>query len=463
MTLERHQSERHRFFQFVQRVGILLLALLIGRVTTEAQVSMEIGSGSTLEITGTINIDISGNWTNGGTFTAGSSTVKLNGTSTQTLSTTTTFNNLVINNSAGITLLSNEIVNGTLTLTSGNISTGAYTLTIGGSGLITRTSGHIVGNLKRTYTEEGTKTFAVGTANGYSPVAVHTTDIGDFTVKATQGAHPNTVGGNVLQRYWTLTSAGITTADLTFQYLDGDVVGTEANYVIGKYSGGAWSFPGGSVNTSANTATINGVTSFSDWTLGEPGATPVELASFTASVHNNVVHLKWQTATEVNNYGFEVERSSKAGLPNSDWETVGFVEGHGTSNAPKEYSFVDNKVSVAGKYYYRLKQIDRDGNLKHSPEIEVTIDKPAKYELSQNYPNPFNPSTTIRFDLPEVSYIKLTVYNTLGEEVKTLVSENKQPGYYEVTLNISELAGGVYFYRLQAGNFIQVRKMLFLK
>ncbi len=188
---------------------------------------------------------------------------------------------------------------------------------------------------------------------------------------------------------------------------------------------------------------------------------PVELSSFTAAVKSNAVNLTWQTATEVNNYGFNVERNAVSLY--SDWQTIGFVEGHGNSNSPKDYSFVDNKISVAGKYYYRLKQIDRDGSFKYSEQTEATVDKPTKYELSQSYPNPFNPSTTIRFSIPEESLVKLIVHNTLGQEVKTLVNEKKQPGYYEVTFDGSEVASGVYFYRLETGKFVEVRKMLLLK
>src|ERR1051326_1645221 len=237
--------------------------------------TLTIGSGTTLSTGGSnFNMNVSGEWTNNGSFTQGTGTVTFNGGSGQTMngSTSTTFNGLTINNAAGITLGANETVNATLTLTSGNVTTGSNTLSIGGSGSVTHTSGHIIGNLKRTYSATGSKPFDVGTANGYSPVTVNATaGTGDFTVKAVQGAQPNVIGSNVLQRDWKLTSSGITQADLTFNYLAGDVVGTEASYVVAKYAS-SWDVKGGTINTGTHAASVTGITSFSDWTLAEPAS-----------------------------------------------------------------------------------------------------------------------------------------------------------------------------------------------
>ena len=186
---------------------------------------------------------------------------------------------------------------------------------------------------------------------------------------------------------------------------------------------------------------------------------PVELSSFTASVKENVIDLKWETKTEVNNYGFNVERRINGG----EWNTLGFVEGHGNSNSPKEYSFTDNDLFAGGsKFQYRLKQIDNDGQFEYSDVVEVEI-VPTKFELSQNYPNPFNPSTTIRFSLPKETKLKINLYSMLGELVETIAEGNYEMGNYKVNVNAGNLPSGVYIYRLESSEFVQVRKMVLIK
>ena len=185
---------------------------------------------------------------------------------------------------------------------------------------------------------------------------------------------------------------------------------------------------------------------------------PVELTTFSASVVNNNVELSWETATEVNNYGFSVERRQE----NGEWSEVGFVEGHGNSNSPKHYTFIDNEIG-AGKYFYRLKQVDIDGSFEYSDAIEVDMDSPVKYELSQNFPNPFNPTTSIQFSLPETGKVKLAVYNVLGEQVAVLVNKNMEAGFHNARFDASKLNSGIYIYKLEVNNFTQIRKMMLVK
>jgi len=191
---------------------------------------------------------------------------------------------------------------------------------------------------------------------------------------------------------------------------------------------------------------------------------PVELTSFTASTNGSTVMLNWHTATEVNNYGFEIERravNSEQSTVNS-WQKIGFMKGAGTSNAPKEYSYSD-ATGFTGCYVYRLKQIDNDGSYKYSTEAEVTIGAPITFALSQNYPNPFNPSTMISFDLPAKSFISLKVFDLLGREVATIVSEEMLAGSYSRIWNASNIPSGIYFYRLQAGSFTEAKKLILLR
>jgi len=188
------------------------------------------------------------------------------------------------------------------------------------------------------------------------------------------------------------------------------------------------------------------------------GNVPVELTSFVANVVDGKVNLTWSTATETNNSGFAVERS----VNGVEFTQVGFVKGNGTTTERNSYSFVDNGLS-AGKYTYRLKQVDFDGTYEYTKSVEVSVGLPTEFSLSQNYPNPFNPSTTINFALPKTSNVKLTIYNALGKEVATLVNGTMEAGNHSTVWNASNNASGMYFFKLEAGNFTSTKKMMLIK
>jgi hypothetical protein len=188
------------------------------------------------------------------------------------------------------------------------------------------------------------------------------------------------------------------------------------------------------------------------------GVLPVELVTFTAKSSGKIVELNWNTATEVKNYGFSIERSQGTSV----WTEAGFVKGAGNSNSPKAYSFSEKNLS-SGNYAYRLKQIDFDGTTKYSQEVGVTVNAPAGFSLGQNYPNPFNPTTTIEFSLPQKSEVNLSVINMLGQVVKEIASGTFEAGTHSVKLNASDIASGIYMYKLQAGNFTSVKKLVLLK
>jgi len=185
---------------------------------------------------------------------------------------------------------------------------------------------------------------------------------------------------------------------------------------------------------------------------------PVEFTSFSASVIKDGIQLSWSTATETNNKGFEVLR----GIDSKAYNTIGFVNGKGTTTANQQYSYVD-ATAKSGKYYYRLRQVDFDGTSKFSKVIEAGGTIPAVFELSQNFPNPFNPVTNIRYAITNPERVTLKVFNILGKEVAVLVNENKEAGTYSVDFSALNLASGTYIYRLQAGAFVQTKKMVVLK
>jgi len=191
--------------------------------------------------------------------------------------------------------------------------------------------------------------------------------------------------------------------------------------------------------------------------------TPIELVSFFAIAKENRVELRWATATETNNYGFEIQRS----LDRISFTTIGFVKGNGTTSIPKSYQFVDRNVCF-GTYYYRLKQVDTDGSFEYSNVVKVIIGLPNTYQLEQNYPNPFNLETKIEYQIPKSSKVTIKIFNILGEEVATLVDEKKEAGFYTAywdgkNKNGQEVTSGVYIYRIQARDFIQARKIALIK
>jgi len=199
-----------------------------------------------------------------------------------------------------------------------------------------------------------------------------------------------------------------------------------------------------------------------DFTI-EDNPIPVELTAFFALNTNEGVMLKWVTSTETNNSGFSIQRSRDYNI----YSEVGYMEGNGTTTQPHEYNYID-KISEAGNYYYRLKQIDFDGSYEYSNVVEVNVNVPLDFVLEQNYPNPFNPSTVIKFSLPVNSKITIDIYNTLGEKVDRLVNKEFSTGNHSVNFDASRLSNGIYYYTLNAqgnnGNgFVSTKKMVLMK
>ncbi|MFZ1323065.1 MAG: T9SS type A sorting domain-containing protein [Ignavibacteria bacterium] len=189
---------------------------------------------------------------------------------------------------------------------------------------------------------------------------------------------------------------------------------------------------------------------------------PVELNSFTSEVSGRDVKLHWNTSSEINNSGFYIERKS-ASVVNSNWENISFIEGNGNSNSVNQYSFTEKNMN-AGRYAYRLKQMDYNGSFEYyNLSGEVVIASPNNYSLHQNYPNPFNPSTKIDFEIPESGTVSLKIYDILGNEMMTLINENKQAGFYSIEFKGSEFSSGVYYYKLESKGFTASRKMLLVK
>jgi hypothetical protein len=256
-----------------------------------------------------------------------------------------------------------------------------------------------------------------------------------------------------------------------------DIQSTMHTTLTGTESGliGYWPLSGESGTTTSardlvngNNGTLYGFTfdgTTNGWVTTTDIPLPVELTEFVAKENIGSISLSWKTATEINNYGFEVERRavSDKQLAISSWSKIGFVTGNGTSNSTHSYSYTDASVA-AGTYAYRLKQIDNSGTFNYSSEAEVTIAVSKVFALNQNYPNPFNPTTTINFTLAQDGFTTLKIYDILGKEVATLVNSEMKAGIQNtVVFDASKLSSGVYFSRLEKNGNAQIQKVLMIK
>ncbi|HMN24819.1 MAG TPA: PQQ-dependent sugar dehydrogenase [Ignavibacteriaceae bacterium] len=253
-------------------------------------------------------------------------------------------------------------------------------------------------------------------------------------------------------------------------------------YIYGDYgTAKVWSIEYDGVNPAVNTLITTAAGSITSFGVDEnkelylvsfngkiyrfiPTIVPVELVSFTATIVDNKVKLDWFTATETNNSGFEIQRSKNG----SDYQTIFFIGGNGTTTNRNVYSYIDESVNF-GVYYYRLKQIDFDGTIEYLKAVSVDLGLPKTFMLEQNYPNPFNPSTKIKWQSPISGWQTIKIYDLLGNEVATLVNEFVEAGNHEVEFNTGEgsrqltLTSGIYFYQLKAGNFTTTKKMILLR
>lgn len=186
---------------------------------------------------------------------------------------------------------------------------------------------------------------------------------------------------------------------------------------------------------------------------------PVELTYFNAKYVEDFVLLEWETASEANNLGFNIERKKD----NAGWSKIAFVQGKGTSSSSQKYSYKDTDKLESGVYYYRLKQIDLNGALRYYEKNKIDIKNENSFELLQNYPNPFNPTTSIKYVVPRKSIVQIKIYNVLGNEVATIINEEKQEGFYETTFDGSQLSSGIYYLQMKADNFQSIKKMILIR
>ncbi len=365
-----------------------------------------------------------------------------------------TVNTLTISNTAGDTLSSAVTVTDSATISSG-------------ANVVESSGKYIIGKAVTS------QTVATGTNSNIGGLGVGTSgsdNLGTVSITRTSGtAGVISIGGKSgINRNWVITSTNPptngTNLTLSWDALDNNSKDLTTAQVYKSTDGGSsWLAFGSPQNASGTQSVTVNTTSFSSWTVSD-GANPlpVELSSFSSSVNSLGVNLQWKTATEINNYGFEIQRAVVNDSVASQFSKIGFIKGSGTSNSTKSYSFMDNSA-LYGKFQYRLKQIDNNGSFKYSQVIDVDLsNKPLTFTM-QNFPNPFNPTTIINYSIPQASFVTLTIYNILGEKVATLVNQKQVKGIYNVNFNAGRLASGMYIYVLSTEKNSISKKMMLLK
>ncbi len=384
-----------------------------------------------------------------------------------------------IDNTNGVVLSAPTTIDGTLNFMAGNMSLGVNSLTLGGS-VTGATAGRCVvinstGGVVRSIGPSASGLFPVGPdAAHYNPVtltgdASHTAD--NFTVTVASGAVSPAVPDNnqAVQATWNISEAvaggSSVIVDLGWSSTQHGTTFSTAIASIWQYNASTivWQDLLGGVVEGTDPYTLSTsdpVTSFSPFCVGNAGALPVEMTSFTAVSTGLTTRLRWTTATEVNSYNFEIERRP---INTSIYSRIGTVQAAGISNATRSYEFNDANVAP-GRYIYRLKMNDNDGTYSYFGNAEVKVGvTPKELTLKSNYPNPFNPSTFIEFTLPEDGHVTLKVYNVIGQQVATLFDGVAKADQYKVTFNASQLSSGIYFSILEFGNQRLVRKMMLTK
>jgi hypothetical protein len=417
------------------------------------------GLDSALQNSGTTTLSIEGNYT-------------FNGEAAQITGSLLpdTVNDLTVNNSAGVTLSDDVLVNQNLTITDGSLDLDGNTITLGSTSVLNETPGNTVTGASGMITTTRDLNAPAGdNVAGLGAMLTSSANLGSTIIERYHSGA--TGGGNEgILRQFNITPASNSGLDATlrFYYDESELNGIpEANLLLFKSpdgSDGSWSSLGGTVNETDNYIELVGIDDFSYWTAADVNnPVPVELTSFSASIDGKFVTLNWITASELSNHGWEVERRKHIEKENfNDWRVIGFVKGAGDNLKQASYSFKD-ETAASGLFQYRLKQVDFDGTFEYSNIVEAELSGPTEFALFQNYPNPFNPETVIKFEVPVSSFVNLTVYNTVGEKVATLINQQMERGRYLWNYNASDLSSGIYIYRLTAGDNIFIKKMMLIK
>lgn len=461
-----------------------------------SQPALSLGSGTTLDI-GTLNVEVRGNITGTGSALASTGKILIQNTPATVQVSGATFTNFDLNDADGASLTGSPTILNTLQLNSGVLNTGVFlaSVTNPAASAVQRTAGYINHRLARAFDNAAsvTRLYPLGDASVYRPISL----IGQSTSGTTLRGALITGSGNSLAlpssplvkvsdlRYYEFQNTGTNSLTLS-QVVDMAINSDDAVLVdnnnttlkIATRSTGNWQSQGPSAidtdplpvltgfNSVVFSTTLNANENFFV-ALGTENALdnplPVALSQFVAKPLGRRVELSWRTESELNNAGFVLLRN---GAPIADYRERAELRGLGTAPVGKDYKFIDETAAPNQTHRYQLRSVDYDGTIHdYAFAVEVTLDVPETYALMQNYPNPFNPETTLRYQLAESGNVKLEVYDVLGRKVATLVDGRQEAGRYAIKFNAAAygLASGIYFYRLQAGTFVETKKMLLRK
>jgi hypothetical protein len=448
----------------------------IGNVTVQNDTLIISHNAQAISITGNINIAGSG------ALLDVYRNINLNGTSTQTISGTGTFriDSLTINNSNGV-VLGLSVIDTNLIFVNGKLTTGSNAIKVVGSISGAGAGKFVDGNLVYPISSTGSKKWETGQGSDYLPATINFTSLsgsGDVTVSVldrTSTSPGGPIGDNkVLKRFFRINQSGLTSlnADLTLTYTDADVsdqgISDENSLRVFQWDGAQWrELTVTARNTTDNTITVTGVTSFSDFVISGTGDAPlpVQVTKVSAEVTRNVVKLRIKTQVESSEFlGFEIYRS----IDNVNYVLAGSylnnsgLKSKGGEMFGGEYEFVDKEITGSGKVYYKIEAVSKNER-SLIDVVEVEIEVPKNYVLHQNYPNPFNPATTIEFEIPVGGNVVLELYNSAGQKVMDIFSGELPAGYHKIRFDGSNLASGVYFYVLRVNGFVGVKKMVLVK
>lgn len=465
----------------VRKLNIILITSLIFSTISLFAQGIKVSNGATLTLNQS-TLAVAGKFdVNGNVNTTSVDLIFRGETNDDTLDNNgnpITLNKLVVNKSTGNLFTENNVdVNDTVKVLSGDLNLDGNSLDLGTTGYLKESPGNTVKKGTITATRDLNSPSGRDVA-GLGAKITSNSDLG--TTNITRGYAAQSGNGNDgINRYYNISpsnNSGLN-ALLEFYYDDSELNGiNESSLKLYKSTdgGSTWTKEGGTVVTNDNYISLSGIDDFSLWTAAGDGAPlPVELTNFAAKLTDETIRLNWKTATEVNNYGFDIERSTSNRETDSvNWSKIGFVEGNGTSNNEHSYEFIDENLPLADSLSYRLKQIDNDGSFSYSKSISIDVSTITdvnkekmnyNFALKQNYPNPFNPTTRIKYSIAKGNHVNLSIYNMLGQKVTTLVDENKPAGSYSVTFNGSGLASGIYIYKLSSGEKVSIKKLTLVK